>query len=242
MKITICAATFQAIHMMITKTTSSWLTSALRQLILSTWTLLILSPVILAGWTPLENTAPGGVGLMLLLSDGTVMAASRVTDPNEIPPSSGSRIWYRLTPVNGSYIHGIWTTLSPMLSTRLWYSSVVLRDGRVLVAGGEYGTGGSTAEVYDPVLNQWTMTQTPGVVLSDSVSKILRDGRVLVGPAYTGTTIIYDPSTNAWSPGPTPQGSASQNEVTWVKLPDDSILTVPKNSQISQRFLQTTNQ
>jgi hypothetical protein len=150
--------------------------------------------------------------------------------------------WYRLTPVNGSYINGTWTTLNPMLNTRLWYSSVVLRDGKVLVAGGEYGTGGSTAEVYDPMLNQWTSTESPGVGLSDSVSKILRDGRVLVGPASGGITIIYNPSTNAWSPGPTPQASGNQNEVTWLKLPDDSILTVPTNSQISQRFLQTTNQ
>ena len=111
---------------------------------------LMISPAALAvlPWTPLANTAPGGVGLMLLLSDGTVMAASRVADPAEVPPSSGSRIWYRLTPdIHGSYINGTWTTLNSMRDTRLWYSSAVLRDGRVLIAGAEYGTGGSTAEI-----------------------------------------------------------------------------------------------
>lgn len=220
-----------ATKMMIMKTTIPWFAGDLRRFVLSLATLVAMTSTIIAGWTPLAHTAPGQIGLMLLLSDGTVMAHR----PN-------SNTWYRLTPVNGSYVNGTWTTLSPMFDTRLWYSSAVLRDGRVLVAGGEYGTGRSAAEVYDPVLNQWTATPAPGVVLSDSVSKILRDGRVLVGPAYTGTTIIYNPSTNAWSPGPTPQGSASQNEVTWLKLPDDSILTVPTNSQVSQRFLQTTNQ
>ncbi|MBS1791692.1 MAG: hypothetical protein JST85_28540 [Acidobacteria bacterium] len=231
-----------ATNMMITRSIISRLARALREFVLSMALLLVLAPAIIAGWTPLAHTAPGGVGLMLLLSDGTVMAASRVTDPNEMPTSSGSRIWYRLTPVNGSYVNGTWTTLSPMLSTRLWYSSVVLRDGRVLIAGGEYGTGGATAEVYDPVLNQWTSTPAPGATLSDSVSKILRDGRVLVGPATGGITLIYAPWQNTWSPGPTPQGMANQNEVTWLKLPDDSILTVPTNSLVSQRFLQTTNQ
>ena len=226
---------------MITKTTISRLAGALRRFVLSTATLLVLSPALIAGWRPLANTPPGGVALMLLLSDGTVMAQQA-----PYADASGMTVytntWYRLTPVNGSYINGTWTVLSPMLNTRLWYSSVVLRDGRVLVAGAEYGTGGSTAEIYDPVPNQWTMTPAPGVALSDSVSKILRDGRVLVGPASGGITLLYNPLTNAWLPGPTPQASANLNEVTWLKLPDGSILTVPTNSQISQRFLQTTNQ
>jgi hypothetical protein len=209
--------------------------------ILSFATWFISTSAGLAGWTALTHTAPGGVGLMLLLSDGTILAASRVTDPAEVPLSSGSRIWYRLTPLNGSYVDGTWTTLNPMRDTRLWYSSVVMRDGRVLVAGAEYGTGGSTAEIYDPVSGNWTVTPAPGTALVDSVSKILRDGTVLVGPAAGGITRIYNPFTNTWSAGPTPVGNANQNEVTWLKLPDDSILTIPTNSFVSQRFLQSTN-
>ena len=227
------------------KTTHSRFEDRVRRarLILCAALLLLAPSSLLAAWTPLANQAPGGVGLMLLLSDGTVLAASRVTDPNEVPTSSGSRIWYRLTPnLQGSYVNGTWTTLNSMQDTRLWYSSAVLQDGRVLVAGAEYGTGGSSAEIFDPVSGQWTTTPAPGVPLSDSVSKILRDGRVMVGPASGGTTRIYNPATNAWSAGPTPQSSANLNEVTWLKLPDDSILTVPTNSQVSQRFLQTTNQ
>lgn len=226
------------------KTTRSGKLALVRETVflLSAAALLISPPALTAAWTPLANPAPGGVGLMLLLSDGTVLAASRTTDPAEVPLSSGSRIWYRLTPdIHNSYVNGIWTTLNPMRDTRLWYSSVVLTDGRVLVAGAEYGTGGSTAEIYDPASGQWTVIPAPGVALSDSVAKILRDGRVLVGPASGGITRIYDPVTNAWSAGPTPQASANLNEVTWLKLPDDSILTVPTNSQVSQRLLQTTN-
>jgi len=226
--------------MMITKTTTALLAVALRRVVLFTATLLVSSPALIAGWTPLANAPPNGVALMLLLSDGTVMA-QRAPYVDATKATILTNTWYRLTPVNGSYVNGTWTTLSAMLNSRLWYSSVVLRDGRVLVAGGEYGTGGSAAEIYDPVHDQWTTIPAPGA-LSDSVAKILRDGRVLVGPASGGITLIYNPSTNAWSPGPTPQASANLNEVTWLKLPDDSFLTVPTNSQISQRFLQTTNQ
>lgn len=180
---------------------------------------------------------------MLLLSDGTVMAASRVTDPSEVPLSSGSRIWYRLTPdIHGSYVNGSWTTLNSMQDTRLWYSSAVLKDGRVLIAGGEYGTGGSAAEIYNPVSGLWSSTPAPGQFLSDSVSKILTNGNVLVGPASGGITLIYNTALNSWSPGPTPQSPANQNEVTWLKLPDDSILTIPTDSQTSQRFIPAMDQ
>ena len=70
-------------------------------------------------WTKLNRGAPGPVNMMLLLSDGTVMAQN-----------TGGNAWYRLTPNNGSYVNGNWTTRQPMTSTRLYYSSAVLRDGR----------------------------------------------------------------------------------------------------------------
>ena len=82
-------------------------------------------------WTQFPHPAPSSVGLMLLLSDGTVMAQ----DPDV------SDSWYRLTPDgHGSYVNGTWTALAPMHDTRLYFSSDVLKDGRVFVAGGEYGT------------------------------------------------------------------------------------------------------
>src|SRR5215831_14381010 len=63
---------------------------------------------LLAGtWTPLLAGAPAEVSLMLLLSDGTVMAAGAGVVPR--------RDWYRLTPdIHGSYVNGQWTVLAPM--------------------------------------------------------------------------------------------------------------------------------
>lgn len=187
--------------------------------------------------------------MMLLLSDGTVMAQN-----------TGNNIWYRLTPNNGSYVDGNWTTRAPMTSTRLYYSSAVLRDGRVLVAGAEYGNGWNTAEVYTPSTDSWAPAPVPAGLISqnnnpqppqfantagftDSVCKILPDGTVLVAPNNPTTpngTLIYNPVANSWTAGPA--YLRSQNEASWVKLPDDSILTIDKNSNNSERYIPSLNQ
>ena len=206
----------------------------------------------LGHWTPLARQPSGAVGLMLLLPDGTVMAASRVTDPTETPPSSGSRIWYRLTPdIRGSYTNGTWTTNSPMNSTRLWYSSAVLRDGRVFVAGAEYGTGGATVELYDPGSDAWTQIPVPAGLVDtsnpgdganggfrDSGCKLLSDGTVLMAPvfpvAFNGT-VIFDPNANSLAAGPPYR--RNQEEASWVKLPDDSILTIDSSDIRAERYI-----
>ena len=201
-------------------------------------------------WTKLNRGAPGPVNMMLLLSDGTVMAQN-----------TGGNAWYRLTPNNGDYVDGNWTTRQPMTSTRLYYSSAVLRDGRVLVAGAEYGNGWNTAEIYNPSTDSWSPSPVPANLITqnnnpgappnnqntagftDSICKILPDGTVLVAPNFPtapGGTLIYNPFTSAWSAGPAWLGS--QNEASWVKLPDDSILTVDKNTTASERFIPSLNQ
>src|SRR5262245_52928124 len=86
--------------------------------------LALAAPLFAGGtWTPVNNLAPGGVNLMLLLSDGTVMCAN----------NDGSTIggaWFRLTPDNtGSYANGTWTTLASAPHTRLYYPAEVLKDG-----------------------------------------------------------------------------------------------------------------
>lgn len=213
------------------------------------WGLLSPPSATAAGvWTKLNRGAPGPVNLMLLLSDGTVMAQK-----------TGTTNWYRLTPNNGSYVDGNWTIRQPMTSSRLYYSSAVLRDGRVLVAGAEYGNGWNTAEVYTPSTDSWSPAPVPAGLIfqnnnpqppnnqntagfTDSICKILPNGTVMVAPNFPttlGGTLIFNPSANSWSAGPVWLGS--QNEASWVKLPDDSILTVDKNTTASERFIPSLN-
>ena len=190
-------------------------------------------------WTPLAHTPPSSSGgLMLLLTDGTVMVKSAAGGGDGF-----GNIWYKLTPDSaGSYVNGTWTTLAPMADTRLYFSSQVLKDGRVFVAGGEYGTGGAKGETYNPLTNTWTSAPTQGSTISDANSELLPDGRVLVA-LVTGSlrsTIIFDPSTNTWTAGPTANGI--HNESAWVKLPDGSSLMVDRLSTNSERYIPSLNQ
>ncbi len=198
-------------------------------------------------WTRVTQAVPGGgsVDLMLLLTDGTVMAHGL---------SEGSTTWFRLTPdIHGSYINGTWTTLAPMHDGRTYFSSDVLKDGRVFVAGGEYGPFGqdaddglqtATAEVYNPLTDTWTITPPPGQGLEDGESKLLPNGTVLVAPnvpSQYGSTAIYNPVTNTWSLGPTLVNEYFQAEASWVQLPDDSILTIDPYFTSSERFIPSSN-
>src|SRR5580704_17326875 len=97
-------------------------------------------------WTALSSNAPTGVETMMLLSDGTVMAQF----------SGASSGWWKLTPDNtGHYINGFWTNIALMHYTRLYYSSDMLTNGQVFLAGAEYGTGTTNAEIYNPLNDSW---------------------------------------------------------------------------------------
>jgi hypothetical protein len=190
-------------------------------------------------WTQLAHPAPYFINQLLLLSDGTVMAQGDQTTN-----------WYRLTPdVHGSYVNGTWSSLASMRYTRLYYSSEVLTNGRVIVAGAEYGTGTANSELYDPLSNAWTMASIPpGVVASggfvDSISSMLPDGNVLcapVHPATNGYTAVYVTASNMWTTGPKLFRGGNQDEASWVTLPDSSILTIDPFGENSERFIPSLN-
>jgi hypothetical protein len=192
-------------------------------------------------WTRLNRAAPEAVELMLLMPDGTVMAASQ-------GGSSSGQGWFKLTPdSHGSYINGTWTTLASMHDSRLYYASDVLRDGRVFVAGAEYGTGMNSAEVYNPSNDTWTVTGPPPAGQTsfyDNISKMLPNGTILiapVGPATPGGTVIFHPDSNTFTPGPRLFRGSYQDEASWVRLPDDSILTIDPFGTHSERYIPSLN-
>ncbi len=189
-------------------------------------------------WTKVTNSpADMSGGLCLLLSDGTVMAK------NETGGTGGIGFgWNRLTPdANGSYINGTWSNIANMTNSRLYFSTQVLKDGRVYVAGGEYGTGKSLAEMYNPLTNSWSTIPAPGGVISDANSEILPDGRVLQAMVNGSlkSTFIYNPITNTYTPGPSCIGI--HNESAWAKLTDNSILMVDRNTTNTERYIPALN-
>ncbi len=201
-------------------------------------------------WTPLANITPvpnGGVMVMLLLSDGTVMAKTDSCKSD----TTATATWAKLTPdIHGSYINGTWTTISPMHDTRVYFASQVLKDGRVFVAGGEIenesatgnGTGGNSGETYDPLTDTWTMAPFQTLYFGDANSEILPDGKVLLA-VLSGTgksTMIFDPIANTWANGPSCHNG--HDESAWVKLADNSILFVDIGSTHSERYIPSLNQ
>jgi hypothetical protein len=193
-------------------------------------------------WTPLVNQAPAGIVYMNLLPDGTVIGQVTAEPANS---------WYRLTSdSHGSYINGTWTRIASMHDGRDAYATQVLTNGQVFVAGGESGGGAYSAEVYDPLLDSWTMCPCAGCLFSDSLSEILPNGNVLitpVGPTNGGETMIYAPASNTWIAGPQLYRGYYEDEASWVKLPDNSILCIDSpgsggTGTNSERYIPALNQ
>lgn len=180
-------------------------------------------------WTGLVNQPNFNAGSMFLMTNGTVLCNQFDNAGNY-----GTRKWWKLTPDNfGSYINGTWSPIADSINARTFFSSAVLRDGRLLVIGGEYSDTSGTmqqdetnkAEIYDPVTNTWKSLTPPAgwTGVGDGACCLLPDGRFLLG-YYNGTkTAIYDPVSNTWSAGATKLDSAS--EETWVLLSDGTIVS-----------------
>ena len=185
-------------------------------------------------WTEL-TTMPfdSNEGVMLLLTDGTVMVKTATG------PDAYGNVWDLLIPdSNGSYINGTWTPASPMNDTRLYFSSQVLRDGRVYVAGGEYGTGSDSAEIYNPLTDSWTEAPHFKGYIGDANSELLPDGKVLeaiVGTYSADSTIIFDPVANKWGSVAVCKGMHA--ETSWLMLADNSILFIDWPYKSSERYI-----
>jgi len=92
--------------------------------------------------------------------------------------------WYKLTPdINGSYLNGTLTLLTPLPGTYspLYFSSQILKDGRLLIEGGEYNQNNSVwtnqGAIYDPLANTWTPRTPPAgwTQIGDAASIMLSD-------------------------------------------------------------------
>lgn len=114
-------------------------------------------------------------------------------------------------PANNSISPG-----APMTIRRWSHTATTLADGRVLVTGGRTGSTAAngvvlaTAEVYDPVTNEWTETAGPmNVARRSHTATLLPDGRVLIAGGGTGVVTttsqpiqsaeLFDPATGLFT-------------------------------------------
>ena len=162
------------------------------------------------------------------MPDGTVMCQNGTT-------------WYKLTPdSHGHYVSGTWSTLASMHDSRTYWQSQVLTDGRLFASGGEYGSGSTNCETYDPLSNTWTQQPQQGRGFSDAEAVTLPNGNVMVATfGQNWPCMIYDIVANTWSSGPPVVGG--QDEAAWVKLADGSILTIDPTGTNSERYIPSLN-
>ena len=99
-----------------------------------------------------------------------------------------------------------WFGVGSLANGRYNHTATLLKDGRVLVVGGNDGSPLSSAQIYDPAANSWSNTASMGVARTGLAAVLLDSGKVLVaggkvpGEAdYSRSAEVYDPATNAWT-------------------------------------------
>jgi hypothetical protein len=94
-----------------------------------------------------------------------------------------------------------------MTAKRSVHTATLLRDGKVLVAGGYIGGDGniSSAELFDPATKSFAAAGSMAIARSSHTATLLPNGKVLIAGGFNGdyldTTEIYDPATKRFSPG-----------------------------------------
>ena len=99
-----------------------------------------------------------------------------------------------------------WSYTGSLNTARLFHTTTLLANGKVLVAGGcnDAGCLGlDSAELYDPVTGTWGLTGGPNVDRVEHSATLLPNGKVLVAGGFNrgvvGSAELYDPVAGTWS-------------------------------------------
>jgi N-acetylneuraminic acid mutarotase len=106
---------------------------------------------------------------------------------------------------------GTWTAAGLLATPRACHTATALGTGKVLIAGGNPGTGAlASAELFDPATGVWSVTGSLATARQDHVAALLPNGKILVAsglagdPANQGSYLssaeLFDPSLGTWSP------------------------------------------
>lgn len=179
----------------------------------------------------------------VLIAGGKVLVVGgTAADPMGIVPNGATAA--SLPPELYDPGRNTWTDLAmPKYDRPIEPTATLLRDGRVLVVGGQRmwqspDVGAERSEIYDPKRNEWSSAppENWGAARQFHTATLLNDGTVLVagglqedaastpgGAFHPGReTSIYDPVRNSWSDGPD-LGVARSGQAA-VQLADGRVL------------------
>jgi hypothetical protein len=168
-----------------------------------------------------------------VLQDGRVLIAGGRTREQAPLPDCMSSCRMGGTAIDTAVIFdprtGTSAPVGPLNEGRFMHAAALLRDGRVLIAGGrtgaviDLGDGSSTmevldsAELYDPATNTFSRTGSlsepvaPDIRYAPHVmANLLPDGTVLVGNE------VFDPTTGSFGPVDGDDGSAGEGVVLYL--------------------------
>jgi hypothetical protein len=99
-----------------------------------------------------------------------------------------------------------WTSTGPLAAARYSHTATLLKDGKVLVSGGQNISGNALAlaEVYDPAAGTWSAISPMVVARTLFTATLLDNGKVLVLGGWRSSTYltlaeVYDPASGTWS-------------------------------------------
>jgi WD40 repeat protein len=135
----------------------------------------------------------------------------------------------------------IWTPTEMTNLARTSHTATLLPDGKVLIAGGLNGNVDSapatTAEIYDPSSDTWTLTARMHYPrIAGHATALLETGKILVaGGGYQDPTAeLYDPDTGVW----TLTGSmrVPGDHLAMTTLPDGKVLVAGHSTDTAQFY------
>jgi hypothetical protein len=184
-------------------------------------------------WTPPDTPPQFNVGIALQLTDGRIMVQEE-----------GTFNWWALKPNKfGIYRAGSWAKLAPFPSSwgysPTYFASAVLKDGRVMVEGGEDDNGSENwtnfGAIYNPITNAWTKVPAPAgwTHIGDAQSVVLPNGTFMIGNCgYPGSICPFgqqqawlDEATLTWTVVGTGKFDGNDEE-GYTLLPNGKVLTI----------------
>lgn len=153
-------------------------------------------------WSPTNSMiSPRDGHTATLLPDGRVLIAGGRKANVASSVVASAEIY---TPATGQ-----WAPARSMAQAREDASATLLRDGRVLVAGGSDGTGTlSTSELYDPATNTWSAGPKMAEAVKGHAAVLLPSGRVLVAGGFGAGTLNFA-GAQIYTPDPAPTGGGT---------------------------------